>query len=78
MIVKDEFAAGEGTHGNRAKIWVTLISSRWQINDFSADQMLAESASQFCGQDQLVDGGPKWRRGAAEFGGAGLVKVSEG
>jgi hypothetical protein len=26
---------------------------------------------------QDVDGGSKWRRGAAEFGGAGLVKVSE-
>jgi hypothetical protein len=25
----------------------------------------------------LVDGGSKWRRGAAEFGSAGLVKVSE-
>jgi hypothetical protein len=24
-----------------------------------------------------VDGGSKWRRGAAEFGSAGLVKVSE-
>ena len=26
----------------------------------------------------LVEGGSKWRRGAAEFGGAGSVKVSEG
>jgi hypothetical protein len=25
-----------------------------------------------------VEGGSKWRRGAAEFGGAGLVKVSVG
>ena len=28
--------------------------------------------------ERLVEGGSKWRRGAAEFGGAGSVKVSEG
>ncbi len=28
--------------------------------------------------DRIVEGGSKWRRGAAEFGGAGLVKVSLG